>query len=151
MKCANKKQILLIFTILHFFKKRVMKNNCRYHYQNLNDMIYSSWDIEQNKLKLVILGHFLPFISIKTLKIIILKNEKIYWIYHHFTHVHQKSQSYDVRFLRYRVRETKNFIILDHVLPFYLSACPNDPKYQNFEKIWKNAWRYYSFIHTCVP
>ena len=58
-------------------KDIIMKNTCRYHYQNLNDMIYSSWDIEQNKLKLVILGHFLPFIPLKTPKIKILKNEKI--------------------------------------------------------------------------
>ena len=36
-------------------------------------MIYSSWDIEQNILKLVILGHFLPFYPLKTPKIKILK------------------------------------------------------------------------------
>ena len=34
------------------------------------------------------------------------KNEKICWRYYHFTHVYQKSQSYDVWFLRYRVRQT---------------------------------------------
>ena len=44
-----------------FYLKKIKKNTCRYHYQNLDDMIYSSWDIEQNILKLVILGHFLPF------------------------------------------------------------------------------------------
>ena len=82
-------------------------------------MIYSSWDIEQNKLKLVILCHFLPFIPLKTPKVKILKNKKICCTYHHFTHVQQKSQSYDVRFLRYRVRQTKNFLILGHFLPFY--------------------------------
>ena len=113
------KQIILIITMLHFFKKP-MKSTCRYHYQKLGDMIYSSRDTEQNKLKLVILGHFLPFISLKTPKIKILKNEKICWIYHHFTHVHQKSQSYDVRFLRYGMRQTKMFVILGHFLPFYL-------------------------------
>ena len=47
------------------FKKNILKNTCRYHYQNLDDMIYSSWNIEQNKLKMVILGHFLPFIPLK--------------------------------------------------------------------------------------
>ena len=31
-------------------------------------MIYSSWDIEQNILKLVTLGHFLPFYPLKTQK-----------------------------------------------------------------------------------
>ena len=51
-----------------------------------------------------------------------MKNEKICWIYHHFTRVHQKSQSYDVQFLKYRVRETKHFVILGHFLPFYLRS-----------------------------
>ena len=35
-------------------------------------MIYSPWDIEQKILKLVILGHFLPFYRLKTPKIKIL-------------------------------------------------------------------------------
>ena len=79
--------------------------------------MYSSWGTEQNKMKLVILRHFLPFIPLKPPKIKILKNEKICWRYHHFTHVHQKSQSHDVWFLR----QTKLFVILGHFLPFYLS------------------------------
>ena len=55
-----KNKIILILTMLHF-KKKVKKNNCRYHYQNFNDKIYSSWGMQQNILKLVLLGHFLPF------------------------------------------------------------------------------------------
>ena len=43
------------------FLKKIKKNTCWYHYQNLHDMIYSPWDIEQNILKLVNLGHFLHF------------------------------------------------------------------------------------------
>ena len=39
--------------MLHFLKKN---NNWLYHY-----MIYSSGDRELDSLKLVILGHFLPF------------------------------------------------------------------------------------------
>ena len=31
---------------------------------NLDDMIYSSWDIECDGLKLVIMGHFLPFYTL---------------------------------------------------------------------------------------
>ena len=46
--------------MLHSFKK-IKKNICRYHYQYVDDMIYSSWDIAQNILKLVILGLFLSF------------------------------------------------------------------------------------------
>ena len=55
-----KNKIILIFTI--FFLNKKKKNTCRYNYQNLDDMIYSSWDTEKNILKLGILGHFLPFI-----------------------------------------------------------------------------------------
>ena len=138
MKWANKKQIILMFTMLHLKKKKTKnKKTPTYHYQNLDDMIYSSWDKEQNKLKLVILGHFLPFIPLKPSKIKILKYEKICWRYHHFTHVHQKSQSYDVWFLRYRVRPPQ---------PLH-----NNPEYQNFEKNEKDTWRYYPFIHPCAP
>ena len=67
MKWANKKQNNFnIYNVA--FKKKIKKNICRYHYQNLEDMIYSSWDIQQNKLELVILGHFLPFYSPKNPK-----------------------------------------------------------------------------------
>ena len=75
---------------------------------------------------------FCPFTPLKTSKIKILKNEKICWRYHHFTHVYQKSQSYDVQFLRYTVRQTEFFVILDRFLPFYLT---NNVKNQNFEKM----------------
>ena len=57
-----------MFTLLHFKKKIIKKNTYRYYYQNLDDMIYSSWDIEQNILKLIILGHFLPFYTPKNPK-----------------------------------------------------------------------------------
>ena len=103
--------------------KKIKKNTCRHHYQNLDDMIYmiySSWDIEQNILKLVILGHFLPFYPLKTPKIKILKNEEICWRYHHFTHVYQKSQSCDIWFLRRGVRQT----IFCHFGPFFALLPP---------------------------
>ena len=81
-------------------------------------MIYSSWDIEQNILKLVILGHFLPFYPLQTPKIKILKNENICCRYHHFTHVYQKSQSYDVWFLTYGVRQLKIIKALEDITHF---------------------------------
>ena len=83
---------------------------------------------------------FYPFTPLKTPKIKILKNEKICWRYHHFRHVYQKSQSYDVRFLRYTVRQTEFFC---HFAPFTTplsSPCPppyptpNDPESQNLQK-----------------
>ena len=104
-------------------KKKKKKNNCRYHYQNLDDMIYmiySSWDIEQNILILIIsISVCFPFYPHKNPKIKILKNEKICWRYHHFTHVYQKSQSYCVQLMRYGVKQAEFFVILDHFLPFY--------------------------------
>ena len=48
--------------------------------------------------------------------------------------MHQKSQSYDVGFLRYGVRQTKFFVIMDRFLPFYP---PMDPENKNFEKMKK--------------
>ena len=64
----------------------------------------------------------------------ILKNEKICWRYHHFTHMYQKSQSYDVWFLRYGVRQTEFFVIMDRFLPFYPHL---DPENENFKKMKK--------------
>ena len=46
------------------------------------------------------------------------KMKKNCWRYHHFTHVYQKPQSYEVQFLRYRVRQIC-FVILDNSLPFH--------------------------------
>ena len=53
---------------------------------------------------------------------------------HYFTHVCQKSQPFDVHFLRYRLRQAEFFVILDRFLPFYP---PMDLKNQNFEKMKK--------------
>ena len=50
----------------------------------------------------------------------------------HFTHEFQKSQSYDVWFLRYGVRHTECFVIMDRFLPFY---SPVNPENQHFEKM----------------
>ena len=61
--------------------------------KNLHDIIYNFWDIECDRLKLVIMGHFLPFYFPP-------KNPNC-WRYHHF--VYQKLWSDNVRFLRYCV------------------------------------------------
>ena len=121
-------------------------------------MIFLAWAawvlfnfyLKQNKLKLVILGHFLPFVPLKSQKIKLLKNGKICRKYHHFTHVHQKLQSYDVRFLRYGVRQTKKIVILCHFLPFYHHHLLIT-NIKILKKKLKNGSRYYLFMHTCVP
>ena len=48
--------------------------------------------------------------------------------------MYQKSQSYDVWFLRHGVRRTEFFVIRDCFLPFYP---PMDLENQNLEKKWK--------------
>ena len=44
------------------------------------------------------------------------KTKKLLWRCHHFTNVYQKSQSYDVQFLRYRMRQ----IIFCQFGPFFI-------------------------------
>ena len=68
LKWANKKQKNFNIYNVAFIFKKIKKDTCRYHSQNLDYMIYSSWYIEQNKLKLLILGHFLPFHPPENLK-----------------------------------------------------------------------------------
>ena len=124
--------------MLHFKKKPgdiIILHLCT---KNLSDMIYSSWDIERGRLKLVILGHFLPFYLPKNQT-----NQnfeeilKTCWIYHHFTQVYQKPQSYHKWFRRNGVRQTEFFVILGHFLPF---PPTNDPENQNFENKKKIPW-----------
>ena len=49
-----------------FFKKmKIKKNTWKYYYftpayKNINDMIYSSWDVEHDRIKLVILPFYSP-------------------------------------------------------------------------------------------
>ena len=60
-----------------------------------------------------------------------------------YIHVYHKGRSYDISFLKYKVQQTKIFVILGHFLPFQ--------SYDNLEnqnlKIQKNTWRYYHFTH----
>ena len=83
---------------MHFLEKKYRKTdgdliNLHLCTKNLDDMIYSSWHIERDRLKFEILGHFLPFYLPPSK---FWKNEKNCWRCHHFTHVYQKSQSYDM-------------------------------------------------------
>ena len=79
---------------------------------------------------------------LKTLKLKILKNERICWKYH-FTHAYQNSQSYDVQFLRYRVRRTEFFVI-----PLFALLALYGPKKSKFLKNEKNTWRYCLFTNV---
>ena len=64
--------------------------------EHLENMIYNSRDIVCNRLKLVIMSHFLLFFGDFFADFVI-------WTCHHFTNGYQKSQSNNVCFLRYGV------------------------------------------------
>ena len=102
--------------------------------------------MECDRLKLVVLGHFFSFSLLKTKKKKIKKIKKMKkncWRYHHFGHVYQTSQSYDIWLLRYRVRQTYFFVILGLFLFFHPLLIPKI-------KFWKNernVLTYYPFTH----
>ena len=60
--------------------------------------------------------------------------------------MYYKWKSYDLWFLRYGVRQTKFFLILDHFLPFYH---PNNPENQKLEKM-KNTPGDIIILHKCT-
>ena len=82
LKWANKKCILTFTKIqkIIIIKRKTPRGIITLYLctNSLYDMIYSSWDIEFDRLKLVIMGHFLPFylLSLKTQQIGILKKRK---------------------------------------------------------------------------
>ena len=80
-------------------------------------MMYGSWDIRHNGQ-----SFFVILTLLTTQKIKILKKWK------KGLHI---SRSYDVWFLKYEVRRTEFFVILDHFLSF---DPPNNPQNQNFQK-----------------
>ena len=125
-------------------------------------MIYSSWNIEQNIVKVVILAHLFAFFHYFAFFLVILdhflhfhppKKQKIpkFWKNEKKQNKKQKKleilsfyhkwQSYDVSFLRYGAWQTEFFVILDH---FSLFHPPEKSKF------WKNenAWRHIS--HKCT-
>ena len=130
--------------MLYMLYKKIKKNTCRYYYHNLDDiiyMIYSSWHIAQNILKLVILGHLLPLHPHKNSIIKILKNEKILLEISLFYTCVPK-----IAIIWCTVPEwdRQNFLSFwAFFLPF---QPPDNRENQNF-KIEKNIWRCYHFAH----
>ena len=64
------------------------------------------------------------------------KKKKKCWRYHHFTHVYQKPQLYEIQFLRCRVRHNV-FVVLGRFLPSPPPLPPSNPENQIFEKMKK--------------
>ena len=82
-------------------------------------MIYSSWDIECDRLKLVIMSHFLPFVPPSTKnpkKSEFWKNERKCWRYDHFTHLYQKTTT--VWGTVPEILSETHIVILSHFCPF---------------------------------
>ena len=90
--------------------------------KNLSDTIYSFWDKECDRLKLIIMGYFLPFYPspLKHEKSEFWKNEKkLLEISSFYTCVPKVTIIYEVRLLRYIVGQTESFVISGHFLLFY--------------------------------
>ena len=134
-----------------------------YHKWRLYDLWLLKYKVQQKEI-FVILGHFLLFQHPDNLENQNVNIEKKNtWRYYCFTHLHHKWQSYDIWFLRYGARHTVFFVILDRLmyvsvryeawqkeffviwdcsLHFYPS---NNLENKNFEKLKKNAWKFYHF------
>ena len=112
-------------------------------------MIYRSWDIEQNMLKLVTLDHFLPFNPLKTPKTKLLKNEKICWRYHHFTCV---PKNHNILCMVPEIRSEIDIIFA--LLPNPPSPTPLSliiPKKIFLRKTWKKCLQILSFYtYMCI-
>ena len=81
-----------------------------------------------------ILDRFSPFTPLATIKIKILKKQKNVLRYYHLTQVYRKLQSYDIWFPRYQAWQTEFFC---HFGLFFAFLPPDNPKYENFEKMKK--------------
>ena len=107
-------------------------------------MIYSSWNKECDRLKLVIICHFLPFnFKNQNFEKMKKKKKKTPWRYYHFTIVYHKSQSYNVWFLRYG----EFHVILDPFVHFSPSPT-NNPKNYKVEKMKKTNGNIILHLHT---
>ena len=127
--------------MLHLFKKKTKKNACRYHYQNLDDLIYSSWDIKHT-------GHFFPFYPPKNLQNQNFeKLKKLLEISSFYTciknHNYMMYGSWDTEW------DGQNFfVILGHFSPFYHTPPATPlmiPKIKILKKKWKECLEILSF------
>ena len=150
--------IFCLFTPLTAQKIKILKNEksiwrcrqfthaCTCNFHNL----YASWDMECDRHNFLSFSAiFCPFTQLTCWKIkIFKKKKKNIWRYHHFTLVYYKWRSYDVWFLRYRVRQ--NF---SHFVPFLPFYPPKNPEMQNIEKTNKktNKRLQISSFYTSLP
>ena len=147
LKWANKKRKNFNIYNIVFFKK-IKRNTWRYHKihlctKNLDDLIYCSWDIERDGLKLTILGHYFPFQPPKPPKnqnFEKYKNIDGDIIILHMCTINHDHVMYGSRDME---RDRQNF------LSFWTIFCPITPlttrKIKVLKKWKKQAWRYHHF------
>ena len=97
-----------------------------------NHMMYISWDTEWDRQNF--LSFWVIFFPLKILK----KKKKMPGDVYH------KWRSFDVWFLKYKVRQTEIFVILGYFLPF---QPPGNLENKNFKIEKKNNWRHYHFTY----
>ena len=89
---------------------------------------------------------FFPFYHHKNTKIKSSKSEKICWRYHHFTHVHQKSQSYDCTVPEIRCKTGRIFLWFWAI--FCPISCLTTPKIKILKL--KKTPGYIIILHICT-
>ena len=128
-KWANKKQIILIFTLLHLTKKKNEKHLKILSKSQWYDLQFLRYRAKPQKSKFWKWKNLLEISSFYTCA------PKITIIWCTVPEIRSNTDKKCC-----------------HFGPFFtLLPPPNDCEYQNFEKNEKNAWIYYPFTHTCVP
>ena len=107
-------------------------------------MVPEIWSTKDNFLSFWTAFTLLPIYGPRKSKF--WKNAKNNWRYYHFTNMYHKWHSCEVWFLRYGIKQTEFFVILDLVLHFYpLNNLTN----QNFEKMKKPSGNIIT-LHMCT-
>ena len=113
---------------------------------NYNHMMYSSWDMECDRIFCNFRLIFALLLLYWPRKSKFRKPENNTWRYYHFTYVYHKWQSYDIWFLRYGVRQTEFFC-------FWTIFCPFTPLTTQKIKIlqkWKKTTGDMIILHMCT-
>ena len=124
--------------MFYFFKKIKKPGNIIILHlcaKNLDYMIYSSWDIECDRLKSVIMGHLSLFdLPPKKKKKCNFEKLKKLAGYHYFTHVYQKTT---IIWGTAPKIQSESGIIFYHFGGFFALLLPNKPKNRNFKQMKK--------------
>ena len=113
LKWANKKQNNFnIYNVTFFLKKNFTPVYQKSQWHDLQFLKFRAWQTEISNFRSL----FTLLSAWKPKKLKFFKKEKNCWRYHHFTNVYQKSQWYDIQFLRNGVRQTLFFC---HFGPFF--------------------------------